>query len=71
MTDQVQSAAYELADTLKAIKGLVDVKLFLRNHEDVTVEQVCSEVNLMVRAWQGGKGTPRRFNDFSGRLSAA
>jgi hypothetical protein len=46
-----------------AADGLVDVKFFVRNSEEATVEVLCDEVTRLYEAVDRGEASPLDFND--------
>lgn len=44
-------------------RGLVDVKFFVRNLDEASTEQVCSEVNALYAALDAGKSEALDFRD--------
>jgi hypothetical protein len=47
----------------KRAEGLVDVKFFVRNHDEATVESVCREVNRLYDAVELGEAEDLDFKD--------
>lgn len=55
----------ELAERFEkmAADGLVDVKFFVRNSEEATVEVLCDEVTRLYEAVDRGEASALDFND--------
>ena len=59
-----QSERQKLAARYEEMRagGLVDVKFYLRNPGEATVEQVCGELNAMYAAVESGNCKPLIFS---------
>lgn len=62
MTD---TACKPLADHLSARKanGLVDIKFYVHNADQATVEKACAEAAKLFEAIERGEGKPFKFDD--------
>ena len=58
-----QSEKLALRFEKKAKNGLLDVKFYVRNREETSVEQVCTEVNMMYDAIERGELSPIDLGD--------
>ena len=47
----------------KAAEGLMDVKFFVRNHDEAMTESVCREVNRLYAAVDRGEAESLDFKD--------
>jgi hypothetical protein len=58
-----QSAILASRFEAKAKDGLADVKLYLSNKAETTVEEVCREINALYDAVERDDFSPFKFND--------